>query len=141
MKISTNNNASELEDYRKMVVSEWGEIDSFNVENEGIKVPLPILAKDEERVIGGLSFTWHEKPDKTDMGLWVNTLYVVLNYRHKGIGTKLLLEAVSSIDFGSSLYVLTDVPSLYINCGWYILSRESANYVLRYKKPHGRRLT
>mgnify|MGYP000221016348 CR=1 FL=1 len=141
MKISTNNNAAGLEDYRKMVVSEWGEIDSFNVENEGIKVSLPILAQDEEGVIGGLSFTRAEKPDKTGMGLWVNTLYVVPNYRYKGIGTKLLLEAVSSIDFGSSLYVLADVPSLYINCGWYILSRESANYVPRYKKPHSRRLT
>ena len=133
MKFISDNDSKDLNTFRRMIISEWGRVDSFDTENKGVKVPGPILAKEGEEVIGGVAFTWYKKPNKKDVGLWVNALYVVPSQRNKGVGSKLLGLAMKNIDLGYGLFALTEKPELYIQCGWSVLSQESSSYILKYE--------
>jgi GNAT superfamily N-acetyltransferase len=118
---------------RKWLVAEWGEIDPFEGTIEGVDVPLPLLALENENLVGGLSFTSAMTPGSEKIGLWINTLLVALECRGKGIATQLVKQAsIEALRTNASvLYVYTAVPALYQKLGWEIVNSSGGNTVLK----------
>lgn len=118
-----------------MIEAHWPAVDPFDSEHAGIRLPPPVLAIDNTVVIAGLSFTWHNKPDSDVIGLWVNTIYVTEQKRHRGIASTLLdtasdLVAPHYASYG--LYAYTDTAALYESNGWDLVSTIDAHSVYQY---------
>jgi GNAT superfamily N-acetyltransferase len=121
-----------LKEFRKWVDAEWGNVDPFEGVN-GSALPPPILALEDETLVGGLSFTHSSIPGTEEIALWLNTLLVAPEYRRRGIGSQLVAAAESSawhqgLDV---LYVFTGVPRIYQKLGWQVYSRAGEHTVLR----------
>jgi GNAT superfamily N-acetyltransferase len=94
MEIIKNYRVDELQEFKKMALSEWPNVE-FSKENEaGIIVPKPILAMKNGIIIGGLSYVWYPNPDQGKFALWINTVLVVPSCRNHGVGTALIKFAM-----------------------------------------------
>lgn len=122
-------NSQEALALNTLLNKEWPDVGEFENEKFGVSVPKPIAAIESGKVVGGLSFTCYKEPSGTEIVVWVNAVYVIPNYRHQGIATKLIL---SSCDSACRLYALTDVSALYTNVGWEIVSKDSNGAVVKY---------
>lgn len=131
--ISSGAGKKHLEQFREWVEKEWGAVDSFSGTVEGFLVPAPILAIDEQELMGGLGFTSSTKPDSEDTGIWVNVLLVASKYRNKGIGSQLIqaAEAAASHIKVKELFVYTDVPAIYQKLDWSIVEEKNESTVLK----------
>ena len=78
-----------------------------------------------------LSFTSYKKPASSEIGIWVNALFVVPRMRKQGVATKLILESQQCV---ANLHALTDVPTLYLNTGWKLVSTDDDGSVVEYSK-------
>ena len=122
-----------LDQLRGWFESEWGHIDPFEGNHEGVKIPRPILALDaQERLAGGLAFSTANRPGAKDIAVWVNTLLVAPEHRRTGLASRLVQEAhVRAADLGvRKLYVLSDVPALYEKLAWRVIERTGADTIL-----------
>ena len=123
-----------LEKLYEWFVEEWKEVEPFETNKEGIELPPPIIALENNELARGLSFTCYPIPGD-EMGLWVNALLVTPEKRGKGIGSDLVrkaMEEVSKLKF-KEVYVRTEVPSLYQNLGWLRQSSNEEGTILKTK--------
>ncbi|EAR08765.1 GNAT family N-acetyltransferase [Reinekea blandensis] len=107
--------SGEAEQLLRLLNSEWNDLSVFEKCRSGLPIPRPIAVLHEGRVIGGASFTSFLEPDGNDEVIWLNALYVLPEFRGKGIASKLVDLAVS---VSPMLYALTDIPQLYTKQGW-----------------------
>jgi len=125
-------NVEDLSVLLKWLNELWPPFVSFDAEKKGLILPQPILAYENDKVVGGLAFTGYEKPQQDDIGLWINAVYVHEKWRGLKIASKLIRTAeIVATQYGHEcLYAQTDVPHLYLNNGWKIVSENQGNTVL-----------
>jgi len=92
-------------------------------------IPHPLIALSDGVLVGGLAFTFYSHPEKDEMALWINALYVEPKYRGMGIASRIIKAAEEACD-RTELFAFTDVPDLYEKLGWQKLKAESENVVL-----------
>ena len=122
-----------LDQLRGWFESEWGDIDPFEGNHEGIQVPRPILALDTQKhLAGGLAFSSANRPGSEDIAVWVNALLVAPEHRRAGLASRLVQEAHDrAADLGvQNLYVLSDVPAVYEKLAWRVIERTGADTIL-----------
>ncbi len=110
----------------------WNLSIDFKDIKDGIVLPPPLLAVEEEKLVGGLSYTAYAKPESDETGLWINTLIVDPEYRGRKIASLLIKAAEeSAIDLKyQEIFVFTNIPVLYEKNGWIKLSEENNDHVL-----------
>ena len=131
--VSSRSASFHLSELREWIISEWGKTDPFERVYDDPVVPPPLLAVDDRRFLGGLTFTNAPVRSTDKIGLWINALFVLPQHRRSGIGSK-LVAAVEVEASGVSVYeifVYTDVPDLYQKLGWRIIDDAGTNTVLR----------
>jgi GNAT superfamily N-acetyltransferase len=129
--IQTEIGTKESDDLFVMFVGEWPDFGIFETKMRGISIPNPILVLDQNAVIGGASFTGYKAPDTSENVIWLNALFVDPEYRKQGIATS-VIEYLGQ--FTQARYALTDIPELYIKCGWTIISTTENGTVVKNKK-------
>ena len=117
----------DLVSFEALTVNEWPEIE----------LPLdsamaPILAKNEEAIVGGLSFVRYAHPSRMELSLWINSLLVIPAWRRKGVGSALVKSAMHVVPPDTELFVFTDVPDLYLGLAWTLIPSEMEGKVLRH---------
>jgi len=122
-----------LKQFREWVDAQWDEVDPFSGVAGGIFVPPPILAIDDQKLLGGLAFTSSSIPGGEEAGVWVNALLVATEYRRIGIASELIKAAV--VEAGQfklkELFVYTDVPELYQKLSWLVVDGPGESTVLK----------
>jgi N-acetylglutamate synthase-like GNAT family acetyltransferase len=132
MEITKNYKAEELQEFKRMALGEWQNVD-FSKENEaGLITPKPILARENGLIIGGLSYVWYPNPDQSKLALWVNTVVVLPSCRNHGVGTELIRSAMQEQAPETELFVYTARPNLYLKLGWSFVSADKEHHVLKY---------
>ena len=122
--ISSQFNSPHLPQLYQWFINEWGEVDAFDKSKYDLPLPSPLLALDGDELVGGLSFTAYDQPNGSEMGLWINALYVHPDQRGQGIASKLIdvAEKTASESHMNELFARTDIPVLYEKIGWKVLS-------------------
>ncbi|MEQ8955581.1 MAG: GNAT family N-acetyltransferase, partial [Gammaproteobacteria bacterium] len=97
--------------------------DPFEGPHRGFEVPGPIAALDGISIVGGLAYTSALVPGTGRLGLWINAVMVIPQYRRQGIATELIRHALAkaALTTHNRLYVFTDRPELYK--GWKLLQQ------------------
>ena len=121
-----------LAQLREWFISEWAEVDPFEVSHEGLQVPSPIVITENDRLLGGLSFTWAQKPNVAEMAIWINAVLVSPEYRGMGLASQLIQAAESEAKNSgvNELFVYSEFPRLYQKLGWQVREGEGASKVL-----------
>jgi len=119
--------------FQQWVADQWGNVQTPAVSPGESDFPTPIFALENDKLLGGLAFTRHIKPDDDSVGVWINALYVSPDHRKRGIAACLIQMAeVEAVKFGiDELYVYTDVPIIYQKQGWEICKTVDDHTVLR----------
>ncbi len=127
--VASDEHQQYLEELRKHFIAEWGEIDPL----VSSIAPAPILALDDEMLIGGLSFTDFPSPGNNEPGIWLNVLLVLPEYRSKGVGTDLVKFAAQEAKLFqlSQIFVYTDIPDFYKRLNWQIVDNSGDKTVLK----------
>ena len=114
-------------------VAEWKDVDPFKDSRNGHTIPPPLIAVEDEALLGGLAFTRYKIPDVTRVGLWVCALYVDVAHRNKGIGSRLIREAEkSALSINENeLFALTNIPAFYENFGWEVVCKDDKGTVVK----------
>ena len=91
------------------------------------KAPLTLLAFDEDRAIGTASLILREMTTHPELQYWLGDLYVVPEYRSRGVGGALMNAVLDHAkNFGADyLYLYTaDQMALYASKGWQTVIKE-----------------
>lgn len=131
--IKINNlNPNDLKKFYTIKNLEWSDIESSNKVGD-IKVPEPLLAYVDEKMVGGLEFSSYHNPESKGITVWINAVIIQKDFRKKGIATLLINKAEEVlIKNGSKVgYVYTDKPKLYLKCGWNILEEVDEHFVMK----------
>ena len=113
-------------------VREWGQLSGMTDEKQAAKrlrkylhtdqLPLIILAKAQERIVGAAQLKYHEMDIYPDREHWLGGVYVDAPYRAQGMGRQLVEQGLAvakklAID---TLYLQTEDHSggLYTRLGW-----------------------
>lgn len=104
--------------------SEWPE---FTFKDYSSKLPSPLIAECDGRLIGGLAYSFYEEPGSEKRVIWLNAVFVIDEFRGCGVASQLIAR---SLDFISShqqktLYAYTNVPTLYEGLGWIEIPAEA----------------
>jgi len=117
---------------RDCFVLEWGNIDPFEGNEPSLIIPAPVLAVEGKKLLGGLAFTTAKIPDSQEIGVWINAVYVIPEYRGERIGSQLVQKAeteAAAINI-NQLYVHTDIPNLYQKLHWSTVNCSGDSFVL-----------
>ena len=108
--------------FREWCIEEWGDIDPFDLVQDGKSLPEPILAIKNNSLAGGLAFGWSEIVGKAGFKLWVNAIVVSPDHRFQGVASRLIDVAVKkAAEAGEKeLFALTHITRLYEKRGWCI---------------------
>ncbi|MEJ2638053.1 MAG: GNAT family N-acetyltransferase [Desulfosarcinaceae bacterium] len=90
------------------------------------KIPLSIVAFLDAKLVGTVSLKVREMTTHTLLPYWVGAVYVVEQFRNRGIGTELITRATDKArDLGvETLYLHTpDKAGLYSRLGWEEIER------------------
>ncbi len=131
MDVTRKYNAIELLAFQRLAVDHWPEIDFTNGSVELI-VPQPILARENNSIIGGLSYIHYPHPARSGVVLWINAVLVTAPYRNRGLGSRLVTFAMNEQGIGTELFVYTTIPSLYLKLGWLPVSNDGENHTLTF---------
>jgi GNAT superfamily N-acetyltransferase len=89
------------------------------------KVPLHILAVEDEKVLGVAQFKMHEMDIYPDKEFWLGSLFVSPAFRRQGVGSALANKiALTAKDLGvKDLYLQTEVldGGFYRHIGWNLI--------------------
>ena len=112
--------------------SEWGEGDPFATGPSGIRNPDSLVMTSKGEFVGGLSFTWIWLEQGSISELWINTVYVVSEYRRQRVATQLIQAAVelASTIGQARLFVNSRNDTLYTKNGWKMYSSKGVDSVL-----------
>jgi len=107
-----------LEDYKNYVKNNYLNTD---------KIPIYLIALDDDRYIGSITITNDDFPDLPRDKKWLTELYVIPEYRNKGIG-KLLIkkakEVCNSLNFeGVYLSCLEELIFYYKKLGFHFIDK------------------
>ena len=82
--------------------------------------PASLLAIHNTSLVGVLAYKRHQADFQFGPQLWVNALFVVPEFRRRGIARRLLRAGIcaSQVMPSQQIFVYTDVPRLYLSCGW-----------------------
>jgi len=130
--ISSNSAPHLLPLLREWFVLEWGNIDPFEGNEPSLIIPAPIFAVEGEKLLGGLAFSMARIPDSHEIGVWVNAVYVVPEYRGEGLGSQLVQKVkteAAAINI-KPLYAHTDIPNLYQRLHWSTVNCSGDSFVL-----------
>ena len=130
---SSNIDPAHLEQLREWFISEWGEVDPFQNPGNEYAIPSPIVASEDKKLLGGLSFTIAPKPMSADAGIWINAVLVAPEHRGLGIASKLVQAAESEARLSgqNELYVYSEYPELYVKLGWHVEKDDGKSSVLK----------
>lgn len=131
MEVTRKYSAIELLQFQSLAMDYWPAID-FTVESAGLTVPQPILARENNSIIGGLSYLQYPHPERPDSALWINAVLVTAPYRNQGLGSRLITFAMNEQGMDAELFAYTAIPSLYLKLGWQLVSNDGENYVLKF---------
>lgn len=134
MDVIKNYSATELLEFQKLVLDKWPTTEFQKQQNGEPIVPQPILARNVNSVVGGLSYIRYPHPESGAMALWINTLLVVDAYQKQGIASNLIKFAMQDLVAGTELFVYTAIPSIYLKSGWVPVSQDGENHVLKFSK-------
>lgn len=112
----------------EMLVREWPELGELESRRFGLAVPDPIVALQDNQVIGGVSFTSYKEPHGDNVVTWLNALYVDIVKRKQGIATALIKASKGTT---RELYALTDIPDLYVKAGWKTVKTDENGTVVK----------
>lgn len=112
-----------------LLKKEWVDLDVFEAQKYGTRVPDPLVALQNGVLVGGLSFTAYEEPNSDIICIWINTVFVDHACRKQGIGTQLIQ---ASYDYAACLYALTDIPALYTKIGWEKVKADKNGTIVKY---------
>jgi len=128
---SASSQQKAYEQFKTWLFNEWGPIEQLYSEDTPA-LAMPILAFENDVLVGGMSFILYNKPGTSSKTMWINTLYIATEYRGKGIASQIILAAESVFTRWkeADMYVFTDKPSLYSKLGWQILIEEKEGWVL-----------
>lgn len=126
-----------LPELRGWFKQEWGENEHVDNEVDAFPLPKPLLALQQNNLMGGLAFTSFVKPKHSDFGLWINALLVTPQHRGQGIASRLIQAADAKAQEAGvgEFYTYTDIPALYQKQGWTIVSSKDDGTVLRKTVP------
>ena len=121
--VSSGASSAYLAHLRRWLLEEWGEVEEFATEKDGIALPVPLLALRDEELVGGLVFSSFRRPRTTEIALWVNAVFVAPAFRRRGIASKLIEAAEpEAIRHGHRrLFALSDLPDLYEKLDWHLI--------------------
>jgi len=128
--ISEYSSSLYITELRDLLEGEWGDFASFETEEGNIRTPPPLIAIENETLVGGLVYSLWPNPETEHTTIWVNGLIVKPNWRRKGIASTLIQGAMNNKPL---LFVLTEIPHLYSNIGWQTISKNSEGTVLKYQ--------
>ena len=114
-----------------LLAEEWSDLENFEAEKYGKKIPDPIVVIKNSILVGGLAFTSYKEPNTKDIVIWVNALFVIPEMRKQGIARHLIQ---ASQKYASCLYALTDIPSLYTNLGWQKVKTDNNGTIVKYAR-------
>lgn len=134
MDVTKNYSVAELLEFRKLVLDKWPDTEFLIQQNGEPAVPQPILARNCNSIIGGLSYIHYPHPENDDMALWINTLLVVDAYQKQGVASSLIKLAIQDLIAGAELFVYTAIPSIYLKSGWVPVSQDGDNHILKFSK-------
>jgi len=111
----------------RWMCDEWGtenNIDFFkSIVNHSLSkenLPQTFVAMDGDVPVGTIGLWRCDMVSRQDLFPWLSALYVIPEYRKKGIGEKLqvnLIEHAKSLEF-ENLYLYTDIEGYYEKTGW-----------------------
>ena len=123
-----------LEPLHKWFVDQWGEGDFYSTHRDGHAIlAAPLIALDDDRLVGGLAFTRFNSPDKDEAALWVNAVLVAPAQRGKGVASALVAAAAqAALQLGEAqLFAYTDVPQLYLKQKWSLVVKTKDQNVMK----------
>ena len=83
-------------------------------------LPQTFLALDEGKPVGTVGLWRCDMVSRQDLYPWLAALYVLPEYRNKGVGKQLqnhLLEYAKTLDY-EEIYLYTDLENYYEKIGW-----------------------
>lgn len=130
--INSHSNSPYLTQLNDWFTAEWGEFNVYNATRFNHNFPLPLLAIEQDKLLGGLAFTRYKNPQNQNIALWVNALWVAPEHRGKGIAVSLLqsAEQVATQLNETQLFARTNVPQLYQKNAWLELSQDGDDKIM-----------
>ena len=127
--------APEFAELRTLFEMEWKEIDPFVGSDPSIALPSPVGAFSTEKLIGGLAFTQAPSPTDELPSTWINALFVLPEFRGRGIAHQLInyAQRLARTYSTEPLFVYTHLPALYEKSGWVAVRKSQNNTVLAYQ--------
>ena len=122
--IRCEQNTSNFRELESLFQSKWA---GFTFDAYPSELPPPLVVISNEEVIGGLAFTFYKHPASKDDAIWINALFVLTEYRSKGIASKLIKKSILEVtnQGHNELLAYTHIPALYENLGWSEIEAET----------------
>ncbi|MCB1122992.1 MAG: GNAT family N-acetyltransferase [Verrucomicrobiae bacterium] len=95
--------------------------------------PEAMVAVLDKTPVGAVTFRRYDVPGGEQRALWIDALYVSIQHRRNGIGSKLIqtAESISALS-EERLYAFTGIPKIYEAKGWsfYQGDSQSVNWIV-----------
>ena len=128
--VSESSGSPYIQELRELLEEAWGSFSAFEMEDSGMRTPLPLIAIENEVLIGGLVYSLWSKTETERKSIWINGLIIKPSFRNNGIATQLIKAAMIN---QSLLFVLAEIPHLYSKIGWEPVSKGERGTVLKYQ--------
>ncbi len=113
--------------------NEWDDVEPLNSTKNGKAIPNPIIALNEDQLIGGLVFSRFLSPITKEQAVWINAVFVKPENRKQGVSSQLISRAEQWVkEMGEpELLVYTHIPELYTKQSWQIIEEQEDHFVLK----------
>jgi len=91
------------------------------------RIPTSLVAMAGDEPVGSVSIVEQDMSTHPEMGPWLAAVFVVPEYRGRGVGSELVRRAVRrAAELGSAhVYLYTDdAPGFYVRLGWFTVAEE-----------------
>ena len=121
---------SDVHRVAQWIVDEWGErtvTETVEQLTSPTECPTALVAVSDDLPVGVIGFCRYQREGEQTPSLWINVLYVAIEFRNHGIGTRLLAEALRRApEFENTIFVYTATPSFYEARGWTRIDHDPA---------------
>ena len=113
--------------------SEWDDVEPLVSTKGGKVIPNPIIALNEDELVGGLVFTRFLSPISKAQAVWINAVFIKPENRNQGISSQLINHAEQLLkEMGEpELLVFTHIPDLYTKQNWQVIETHDEHFVLK----------